>query len=385
MAKPPQDDSDSSSSPGDSHRSSKAIRDTFSNYLPISSERYAVGGIAGQFFLDSDRYGIPKIQVCHYTPDSFSLDTMRSLPDPDTLEKAGHVTWVMVNGFGDKNFADRLINTYRFHRLVVEDIADLDHSPKIDFFDDAFFLILRMATDEGVDTPISIIAKGSLVFCFCPSGKFKYAENLIHRLQHNKGIIRSKGADYLLFCLMDIIVDSYFPKVAVLTDRLTKMDAQVFGANNQKIMFDIKKIRRKLNIYLDNLAPITDLIHRLTHHTSCWIAADNHHFYNDAADHARHLNKRIKRLKEASSDIVILNTSINGQKMNETMRVLTAFSTIFMPLSFIAGVYGMNFDTSLSPLNMPELKWKFGYPAVILLMLAIVAGMLWFFRRRRWF
>lgn len=358
---------------------------SFSRYQPISHQRYAVGDIAGNFFLDSDRYGVPTIQICRYSKDEFSLETLRCLPDPATIEEPGEgVTWVMINGFGDQGFADQLIRDYRFHPLVVEDIADLDHSPKIDFFDDAIFMILRMATDVDIDTPISIIAKGNLIYSFCPSGQFRYAKTLIHRLKHRKGLLRDKGADYLLFCFLDIVVDSYFPQVERLTEKITKMDQRVFGDNNNRILLQIKKIRRKLNIYLDSLAPMTDMIHRLTHHTACWIKDDNQHFYNDAADQVRHLRKRISRLKEASSDIVILNTSINGQKMNETMRVLTAFSTIFMPLSFIAGLYGMNFDTSSSLLNMPELKWKFGYPAVLCLMLCIVAGMLWFFRRRKW-
>lgn len=363
----------------------EVIRDSFSNYFPIASQRYAVGDIAGNFFLDSDRYGVPKIHLCHYNQDQCTVQTLRTLPDPNTIEQSGCVTWMMVNGFGDKSFADRLVNDYRFHPLVVEDIADIDHAPKIDFFDDAIFMILRIATDDKTDAPISIIAKGDLIFTFCPCGSFKYVDQLIHRLEHRKGVIRDKGADYLLFCLLDIAVDSFFPKVETLNEKLTRMDAQVFGNKNQRILLDIKKIRKRLNIYLDSLSPLTDMIHRLTHHTACWITDDNHHFYNDAADRVRHLRKRINRLKEASSDIVILNTSITGQKMNETMRVLTAFSTIFMPLGFIAGLYGMNFDPSSSPLNMPELKWKFGYPFVICLMLSIVAGMMWFFRRRNWF
>lgn len=362
----------------------ESLPDTFSNYLPISSKRYVVGAAAGEFFLDSDRYGVPDITICHYNENHFSIRTMRSLPDPDTIERPDHITWVMVSGFGDQGFANQLINDYRFHRLVVEDIADLDHPPKIDFFDDALFLILRMASDKGVDTPISIIVKGDLLFSFCPAGDFKYADQLLHRLENKKGIIREKGADYLLFCFVDIIVDSYFPKVEVLNERISRMDQEVFGKAEGKILKDVKKIRRKLNIYLDNLSPMTDLISRLCHHTSCWIETSNQHFYNDAADHVRHLRDRIKRLKEASSDIVVLSTSINGQKMNETMKMLTALSTIFMPLSFIVGLYGMNFDTS-SPFNMPELKWKYGYLIVLTVMLTIVLAMLRLFRKRNWF
>lgn len=367
------------------HKRSDALPETFSNYLPISSKGYVVGEAAGEFFLDSDRYGVPDIHVCHYNKDDCLTETMRCLPDPESLEKDGYVTWVMVNGFGDRGFAEQLIHDYLFHRLVVEDIADLDHPPKIDFFDDAIFLVLRMATDKGADTPVSIIVKGDLLYSFCPSGKFKYADQLLHRLQNKKGLIRDKGADYLLFCLLDIIVDSYFPKVDILTNRISAMDEEVFAQSDKEILLDIKKIRRKLNIYIDNISPLTDLIHRLTHHTACWIDSDNHTFYNDAADHVRHLRDRMKRLKEASSDIVILTTSITSQRMNEVMRMLTALSTIFMPLSFIVGLYGMNFDPDASIFNMPELKWKYGYPAVILLMLTIVASMLWLFRRRKWF
>ncbi|MDE0092184.1 MAG: magnesium and cobalt transport protein CorA, partial [Oligoflexia bacterium] len=191
--------------------------------------------------------------------------------------------------------------------------------------------------------------------------------------------------DYLLFAIINLVIDSYFPQIDLIASSIRKIDQNLFDSRNKNLLKEIKTIRQTLNVYFNNLSPIRDIISRLISNDSSFVKPENVKYFKHAFNHTTFLCERINRLKESTSDIMNLNISMNGQKMNEIMKILTMISSIFIPLSFVCGLYGMNFNTEKSPFNMPELDWYYGYPAIVGFMLTLVIGIIVYFYKKKWF
>lgn len=352
-----------------------------------STSDHKIGAAPGDVKVKEDTFSPLEMSVVNYNIESFSAKTIEEISEVGELKEKDIITWLIVNGFGGNDFLEKLKNDMGFHGLVIEDILNLGQSPKIEFLEDSTFIVLRSVnnTNKSLDSVLSIIVSESNLYLFCPVGKFKLGDRLRTRIEKEKGAIRRKGIDYLLFAIIDLVVDSYFPQIDLISNSIKEIDQNLFETNNSKLLQEIKSIRQLLNVYFDNLLPLKDIIEKLINDDSDFVKTENTKYYNHVLNHVSFLCERITRLKESTSDIMNLNISMNGQKMNEVMKVLTMMSSVFIPLSFICGLYGMNFDSSKSPLNMPELSWYYGYPMVIGIMITLTTGMLIYFYKKKWF
>ena len=355
-------------------------------YYPID---YRLGETPGEIKKIKRDHFLPlEMRVVNYNFDQYSCSPVSDITKVPELGREDIVSWFIVNGFGDDDFLEKLKKHLGFHGLIVEDILDINHPPKLEFLEDtsSLFIILRLILSEssGRDASVSIATMGSNLYWFCPAGKFALTDKLISRIEKRRGVIRERGIDYLLFAIIDLVIDSYFPQIDAIADSIKKIDQNLFDHRNKKLLHEIKTIRQALNVYFNNLSPIRDIISRLISDDSNFVKPKNLKYFKHAFNHITFLCERINRLKESTSDIMNLNISMNGHKMNEIMKILTMISSIFIPLSFICGLYGMNFNTE-SPFNMPELDWHYGYPAVLGFMLILVIGIILYFYKKKWF
>jgi len=363
----------------------KKMTEVLANFYSPSD--YKIGAVPGEVKIDDDSFPPLEMSVINYNSEKFSNYAIADVKEISELKEDDIVSWLIVNGFGGNDFLEKLKVDLGFHGLVVEDIVNINNSPKIEFLEDSLFIVLKLvlSIDSRLDTSVSIIIRGSNLYLFCPVAKFTLGKKLVKRIENQRGVIRKKGIDYLLFALVDLVIDSYFPQIDIIANSIKEIDQSLFENRNTRLLQEIKTIRQVLNVYFDNLHPIKDILAKLINDDTEFVKEENVKYFNHALNHVSFLCERISRLKESTSDIMNLNISMNGQKMNEIMKMLTMMSSIFIPLSFICGLYGMNFDSSKSPFNMPELSWYYGYPIILGMMGTLITGMMIYFYRKKWF
>ena len=335
-----------------------------------------------------DYFSPLEMSLVSYNLDQYSCKSISDITVVSELERKDIVNWLIVSGFGGDEFLEKLKKNLGFHGLTIEAILDINHPPKLEFREDSsLFIILRLIPFKrsGKDATVSLAILGSNLYWFCPAGQFYLIEKLIGRIENKRGVVRKRGIDYLLFAIINLVIDSYFPQIDTIADSIKKIDQNIFDSRNKNLLKEVKAIRQALNIYFNNLSPIRDIISRLISDDSNFVKPENVKYFKHAFNHTTFLCERINRLKESTSDIMNLNISMNGQKMNEIMKILTMISSIFIPLSFICGLYGMNFNTEKSPFNMPELNWYYGYPFILGFMLTLVIGIILYFYKKKWF
>ena len=354
-------------------------------YYPID---YRLGETPGEVKVIGDHFSSLEMNIVSYNSEKYSCRPISDITTVPEFQQEDIVSWLIVNGFGGNEFLNKLKENLGFHGLTVEDILDINHPPKLEFLEDSsLFIILRLipSVSSSWDASVSIAIMGSNLYWFCPSGKFDLIDKLINRIENRRGVIRERGIDYLLFAIIDLVIDSYFPQIDSIASSIKKIDQNLFDNKNKNLLQDIKTTRQTLNVYFNNLSPIRDIISRLISDDSNFVKPENIKYFKHAFNHTTFLCERINRLKESTTDIMNLNISMNGQKMNEIMKILTMISSIFIPLSFICGLYGMNFNTEKSPFNMPELNWHYGYPVILGVMLSLTIGIVMYFYKRKWF
>ena len=363
----------------------KKIKKTSTDfYYPVD---YRLGETPGEVKITGDHFPPLEMNIVSYNSELYSCKPVSDITTISEFQRKDIVSWLIVNGFGGDEFLEKLKENLGFHGLTVEDILDVNHPPKLEFLENSLFIILRLipSVNSSRDTSVSIAIMGSNLYWFCPAGKFDLTDKLINRIENRRGVIRERGIDYLLFAIIDLVIDSYFPQIDSIASSIKKIDQNLFDSKNTNLLQEIKTIRQALNVYFNNLSPIRDIISRLISDDSDFVKPENIKYFKHAFNHTTFLCERINRLKESTSDIMNLNISMNGQKMNEIMKLLTMISSIFIPLSFICGLYGMNFNAEKSPFNMPELDWYYGYPIVLGFMLILIIGIVMYFYKKKWF
>jgi len=316
--------------------------------------------------------------------------TDAALDDPaDLLGIPDELTaWLNIEGHDVEQIAE-LGRRLEVHPLALEDVLHIGQRPKVEDFEDSLFLVLdHFSLDENgsglLKEQVSLVLEEGLVVSVQEraSGLF---QPVYQRLQAGKARIRGGGAGYLAYALIDLVVDHVFPVLEHIGDRLEELEASILDDPTQDDLGDLHVIKRDLLMLRKSLWPTRELLRNRLLIDSPLVGASTQVYLRDVADHATVAVDIIETYREmvaSLNDLYLTNISI---KMNETMKVLTIIATIFIPLSFIAGLYGMNFSSAASPLNMPELNWYWGYPAALLLMAAVAGGLLLYFRRKGWF
>jgi magnesium transporter len=205
------------------------------------------------------------------------------------------------------------------------------------------------------------------------------------RIEHGKALIRRSGADYLAYALLDAVVDGYFPVVESIRDELEVLEDEVLDSPERQTVSKIHAIKRRLQSLRRAIGPHREAINSLLRDSADFVEQDTALYLRDCYDHVLRLAERVEVYREQCADLMTTYLSMVSNRMNEVMKVLTIIATIFIPLSFIAGLYGMNFNPEISRWNMPELNWILGYPFALALMAILAGGLVLFFWRKGWF
>lgn len=300
------------------------------------------------------------------------------------------ISWVDVSGLGSEETLTKLGQVFHLHRLVLEDIVNVPQRPKVEDHNDQLLIITQMVMNkenkEGFwIEQVSFVVGQNYLLTVQEEPDMDCFEPVRERIRHNKGIIRTKASDYLLYSLWDAIIDGYFPVLEVYGERIEELEDEVVLNPTRQTLEKIYEVRRELLAIRRAIWPQRDAINSLLRDGNSLISEDVKIYFRDCYDHTVQIIDIVETYRELASGLMDVYLSSMGNRMNEIMKTLTVVSTIFIPLTFIAGVYGMNFNTEISPLNMPELNWYFGYPFFWLLMLGLSANLLFFFWKRGWF
>jgi magnesium transporter len=301
--------------------------------------------------------------------------------------KLNHVNWINLDGLHEKSIVQKLADHFCLHSLLVEDITS-DHQPKAEEYDDFLFLTLKMLyrIDEGkIDyEQISFVLGKDYLLSFQEKEGDLFGL-LRDRIRLDQGRVRKKKADYLLYRVVDIIVDNYYNVLDAIGQQIETIEDEIYK-NSSEIQFkNIQQLKKELIFLRKALYPLRDAMSKILKDESGFIDPVNLRYYADVYDHVVHLIDSLDTYKDLTSGLMDIYINTLNTRMNEVMKVLTVISTIFMPLTFIVGVYGMNFHTDKSVWNMPELDSPYGYPVVMGFMLLIVIVMIRYFKFKKWF
>ena len=302
---------------------------------------------------------------------------------PSLSPPEGGVLWLDVSGLSDPSVVRAIGERFGFHTLALEDVLNVPQRPKVEWYENHLLVVLREIRHPQPGEQVSFFLGDRVVVSFQerPGDGF---DPVRERLRQGKGRIRSEGADFLLYALCDSVLDSFFPTLEKLGDEVEDMEERVLVSPVPETFLDIRRLKRDLLEVRHAVWPARDALNLLLIEEHALIRPGTKVFFRDCYDHTIQLMDMVETFREMASGLVDEYMSAVSNRMNEIMKVLTVMASIFIPLTFIVGLYGMNFDTKASPYNMPELTWAYGYPALLLLMAVVAGGMLYYFRRKRW-
>jgi magnesium transporter len=297
------------------------------------------------------------------------------------------VTWVDVQGLGETKILEELRDIFHIHPLALADVVNVPQRSKVENFERYLFVITRMTLESGQaefhSEQVSLFIGKTFVLTFQET----YGDCLDPvraRIRSGAGLLRKSGPDYLAYAIIDALVDHYFPAVESLGERLEELEDEVVRTPTPDTLRRIYSVKRELIEIRRGIWPQREAINALLHDESGLVGREVHVYLRDCYDHAVQLIEVVESLRELATGLLDVYMSSVAQRTNEIMRVLTVVTTIFIPLTFLVGVYGMNFKTEVSNWNMPELSWRFGYPAILGTMFLIALGLLLLFARMGW-
>ncbi len=349
-----------------------------------SSGRKPPGTAPGTLAIDPEAPH-PKIELMAFGPEGF---VEREIEDPREARAEldrWPVTWVNVDGLGDEATLRRLAEIFGIHRLALEDVVSLGQRAKLEPYKSYLFVVGRMPAGEPGETEqISLFLGENFVLTFQERAGDCF-DGVRERIRHGKGLLRGAGAGYLTYALLDSLIDSYFPVLEQVGETLEAIEDEVLGEADHDTISKIHAIKRSLVSMRRAIWPHREAISALARDADSFVSEEAAVHLRDCYDHTVQIIELVEAYREAASDLMSTYLSALSNRMNEVMKVLTIIATIFIPVTFIAGLYGMNFDREASPWNMPELGWSFGYPLALVVMGVVGLGMMFFFWRKGWF
>lgn len=347
------------------------------------------GSVPGTIIIDQDAPP-PTIFLIDYNQTSLTHKQINTpeecAPYLDTIS----VSWVDVQGLGSADILQRLANVFSLHPLVLEDIVNVAERPKIEDYEDQLLIIARMVVPKEricgfYSEQVSFILDQNYLLTVQEEPEHDCFESVRMRIDKSKGIIRKQGANYLAYALLDAIIDGFFPVLERYGDRIEELEEEVMNNPSRQTLQEIYQIRRELLQLRRTIWPHRDVINSLIRDGYELINEDMKPYLRDCYDHAVQVMDMVENYREITNGLMDVYLSAVSNRMNEVMKFLTVISSIFIPLTFIAGIYGMNFNTEKSPYNMPELNWYFGYPLCLALMAVVAGGLALAFWQKGWF
>jgi magnesium transporter len=323
-----------------------------------------------------------KITVFEFDELSFQEREPENLGECFLFKKEPTVTWVNVHGVHEVEILEKFGNCFGLHPLVMEDILNTDQRPKIENYGEDLFIVLKMLSydekkGEISAEQVSLVLRSNAVLSFTEKEKGAFTP-IQERLRSGKGRLRKMGADYLAYTLLDIIVDHYFAILEKLSEKIEELEEKLVTNPTTPILQKIQNLKREMIFLRKWVWPLREVISSLERGESSWIKEGTRFYLRDVYDHTIQVMDTVETFREVLSGMMDIYLSSINNRMNAVMKVLTIIATIFMPLTFLAGVYGMNFK------HMPELEWQWGYPLLWVFMILIAVFMLISFRKKRW-
>ncbi|XGW00435.1 MAG: magnesium/cobalt transporter CorA [Leptolyngbya sp. BL-A-14] len=347
------------------------------------------GSMPGTLNIESDS-SPPVIVLIDYDEAKAIRQEVATPEDCIPFLDSESVSWVDVKGLGSEDILRRLGQVFSLHPLVLEDIVNVPQRPKIEEYDEQLLIIARMVTIKSsgngfISEQVSLVLGRHYLLTVQEEPEYDCFGPIRERIRTSKGTIRKQGSDYLAYALLDAIIDGFFPVLEEYGEKIEELEDEVVSNPSRQTLEKIHAVKRELLGLRRAIWPQRDAINTLIRDGSDLISHDVHIYLRDCYDHAIQVLDMVETYRELAASLMDVYLSSVSNKMNEIMKLLTVISSIFIPLTFIAGVYGMNFDPSKSPLNMPELDWYWGYPACWAVMLTTALGLVYFFWRRGWF
>lgn len=323
------------------------------------------------------------VEILNYTKETCNSFQSKNVEDAFNFKGNNQVTWINVNGLNNIEEIEKLGVHYNLHPLTLEDIVNTNHRPKLDEFDNYLFIVLKMLHFKDDETLVyehlSMVVGDDFVLTFQEADGDVF-DSLRERIISGKGRVRSLSADYLMYCILDAVVDNYLTVVEAFGDKIEDLEDDIFNNNSDisDIPNSIQILKREVLKIRRSVFPLREVINRLDKLECPLIEEKTSSYLRDLYDHIVNVNESIDLYREMIWSLMDMYMSIISNKMNEVMKVLTIIATIFIPLTFIAGIYGMNFD------NMPELHYKYSYFILWGVMIVIFIFMLFYFKRKKW-
>lgn len=328
----------------------------------------------------------PQISFFQYSHDHVDERVVESPADLAAPMAQTGVLWVNVVGIGDPAILSELGERFGLHPLALADVAHVDQRAKAETYDEHLFLVMRMVRGASGEAheQLSLFVRNGCVITFQERAGDCF-DLVRERLRNPKGRIRQRGADYLAYALIDAVIDAYFAPLESLADRLDELEEAVLKEPSVALVHKLHVIKRDLLLLRRAVWPLREAINLLLRDDAHEvISSEVRPYLRDCYDHTIQVMDLLETYRELAASQMELYVSTISQRTNEIMKVLTMFASIFIPLTFIVGIYGMNFDPDYSPWNMPEIRWTYGYPLILLFMAAVTLSILWFFKRRGW-
>ena len=323
-----------------------------------------------------------RLTLLHYDEQRAVEQEMKTAQECLALRDSPGVSWINITGLHEVETLAQFGDACGLHPLVLEDILNTDQRPKLEDYGEYLYIVIKRLgngapANEISTEQISLILGHNLVISFLESdsGVFNVVKD---RILNNRGRIRRLGADYLVYTLMDAVVDNYFAIFEKLGERIEILQETIISRPTPASLQTLHALKRELLFLRKSVWPLREVVSGLQRGDSTLIHKDTWFYLRDVYDHTIHVIDTIETYRDMLASMMDIYLSSLSIRLNEVMKVLTIIATIFMPLTFIVGLYGMNFQ------HMPELSWRWGYPLVLLVMAGVTAGMLVFFRRKKW-
>lgn len=327
----------------------------------------------------------PIVTAMAYGPAEFVEQPVRGTADIPPLLARWPVTWINVDGFGDVRFLEEIQKIFGLHRLAIEDVVNVHQRAKVEPYGETLFIVCRMvlSNPELTTEQVSLFLGKGFVLTF-QERQGDCFDPVRDRIRKGQGRMRGAGPDYLAYALLDALTDHIFPIMESMGERLDQLEDEVMERPEPETVRLVHGLRRDLLLLRRSVWPLREALALLYRDPLPLITDETRIYLRDCYDHAVQIMDMVESSREVAAGLMEFYLSSLSHRMNEIMKVLAIFAAIFIPLSFVAGLYGMNFNPDRSPWNMPELDWYFGYPFALMLMGIVAGSMLLYFRRQGW-
>jgi magnesium transporter len=323
-----------------------------------------------------------KISVVNYNKSTLKKHTVNSIDELLDYKLTDTITWVIIDGLKDVSIIEAIGHHFDIHPLVLEDILNTHQRPKFEEFNDYLYIVIKAISMGNRSLKvkyeqISLLVLQNFVFTFIEKPDTLF-HPILNRLDNDKSQVRNLGTDYLAYLIMDTVVDEYFSLQDAFDDLIEGVEDKLLSNPTSETLATIQKIKRELIFFRRSVSPLRELLAAIHRSESPLLNEKTKRYFGDVYDHAIRIIEAIESYRDLIAGMLDIYLSSVSNKMNETMKVLTVFASIFIPLTFVAGVYGMNFE------YMPELKWRWGYPAIWVFFISVSVILLRFFRKNKW-